>query len=104
MRSDADAVPWRTVLTWICQLTRPRSSVLHLASLSLCTVLLCFSAWGSSLTLTWDPNADPDVAGYMLYYGSSSATYTNAINSGTARTNTVSGLIDGVTYFFAVTA
>jgi hypothetical protein len=57
-----------------------------------------------SVTLAWDPNPEPDIAGYILYYGLSSGNYTSTTNVGNRTTNTVSGLSSGVTYYFVVTA
>lgn len=57
-----------------------------------------------SVTLVWDQNPEPDIAGYRVYYGSSSNTYTNQIDVGNAITTTVANLETGSTYFFAVTA
>jgi hypothetical protein len=57
-----------------------------------------------SVTLAWDPNPETDVGGYMVYHGTASRNYTNAVNVRNVTTNTVSGLVNGVTYFFAVTA
>jgi hypothetical protein len=56
------------------------------------------------VTLAWDPSPDSTVIGYRLYYGATSSQYTNALEAGKATTITVSGLEDGVTYFYAVTA
>jgi hypothetical protein len=56
-----------------------------------------------SLTLAWDPNPSPDVAGYHLYYGTVSGNYTNSILTGNVTTATVLGLSWGVTYYFAIT-
>src|SRR5689334_7012343 len=58
----------------------------------------------SSVTLAWDPNPAPDVAGYILHYGTNSGRYLTAVNVGNVTTNTVSGLAANVTYFFAVAA
>jgi hypothetical protein len=58
---------------------------------------------GQSVTLTWIPNTDPDVAGYNVYYSVVSGTYTNMINAGNATNTTISGLVTGVTYYFAAT-
>jgi len=55
-------------------------------------------------TLTWKPSPDPAIAGYNLYEGVTSANYTNTIDVGNATSATVSNLVNGVTYFFAVTA
>jgi Fibronectin type III domain len=57
-----------------------------------------------SVTLAWDPNLDPTIAGYRLYYGTSSGVYTQQIEVGNTTATLVSNLADGQTYFFAVTA
>ena len=59
---------------------------------------------GQSVTLTWNLNTDPNVAGCNVYYGVSSHNYTNVINVGNVTNTTVSGLVAGVTYYFAATA
>src|SRR3954454_14788816 len=59
---------------------------------------------GLAVTLTWNQNPDPTTAGYRLYYGVDTLTYTNAIDFANVRTNVVSGLVQDVTYYFAVTA
>jgi Fibronectin type III domain len=56
------------------------------------------------VTLAWDPSVSPAVAGYRLYYGVSSRTYTNVIDVGNATSGTVSNLVDSTRYFFAVTS
>jgi hypothetical protein len=58
----------------------------------------------SSVTLAWDSESGTVIAGYRLYQGAASRTYTNVINTGTATSSTVSGLVGGATYFFAITA
>lgn len=58
----------------------------------------------ASLNLAWDGSADPEVAGYLLYYGMASRSYINPVNVGSATSCTVSGLFPGASYFFAVTA
>ncbi len=63
-----------------------------------------FGQAGRTLTLAWDPSPDLDVAGYFFYWGTASGQYTTRTNVGNATTNTISGLVAGVTYFFAVTA
>src|SRR5882672_7349355 len=57
-----------------------------------------------SVKLAWNANPSQDVVGYVLYYGAVTGTYTNANDVGPTTNAVVSGLIDGVTYFFAVTA
>jgi hypothetical protein len=69
-----------------------------------CLALASSALAEQSVTLAWDPNPETDIGGYIVYYGSASRNYTNAINVGNVTTNTVRGLVDGATYFFAVTA
>ena len=57
-----------------------------------------------SARLTWDPNSEPDLAGYRVYYGTKTLTYTNMTDVGSAVNLAIPGLVPGVTYFFAVTA
>jgi len=56
------------------------------------------------VTLAWDPNTEPDLAGYKIYYGASSGTYTANVDVGNVTTYTVTGLTPGVTYYFVATA
>jgi hypothetical protein len=59
---------------------------------------------GQSVTLSWQSNPDPEVAGYDIYYGSTSHDYTNIIDAGTNSFVTISNLASGITYYFAATA
>jgi hypothetical protein len=61
-------------------------------------------AIGDSVTLAWDPNSEPDLAGYRLYYGTATRTYDRTVEvSGDTRIS-VDDLEPGSTYYFAVTA
>jgi sulfur relay (sulfurtransferase) complex TusBCD TusD component (DsrE family) len=72
---------------------------------ALSIAMLAASAQGqSSITLAWNPDAGNAIAGYRLYDGVASRTYTNVIAMGNATSNTISGLVSGATYYFAVTA
>lgn len=57
-----------------------------------------------SVTLAWDPNPEPDVSGYLVYYGTASRNYPSSTNVGNVTTATVYGLQEGRSYYFAVTA
>ena len=57
-----------------------------------------------TVTLKWDPSRASGVAGYRLYYGTSSRAYTQELDIGNSTTTLVSNLAEGRTYFFAVTA
>lgn len=54
------------------------------------------------LTLTWNPNSEPDLAGYRLHYGTALAPYQSLLDVQTTEA-TVSNLKFGATYTFAVT-
>ena len=54
--------------------------------------------------LTWDPNAESDLAGYKVYVGTASGTYGAPVDVGKVTTFDVINLSKGQTYYFAVTA
>jgi sulfur relay (sulfurtransferase) complex TusBCD TusD component (DsrE family) len=58
----------------------------------------------SSVTLVWDPSTSTNIAGYKVYYGPASRTYTNTLMVGNATGTTISNLITGATYYFTATA
>jgi hypothetical protein len=57
-----------------------------------------------TVTLGWAASPGPNLAGYKLCYGSTSGIYTNQTDVGNVTNKTVSGLKNGVTYYFAVKA
>jgi Fibronectin type III domain len=58
----------------------------------------------SGVTLAWNASPGGAIAGYRVYSGGATRTYTNLLDVGNTTTGTVSGLAAGTTYFFAVTA
>jgi len=72
-----------------------------------CLLFTVFSAPAQALpsvTLAWNPSPDPSVVSYKVYYGVASHTYTQVVDAGKSTNATLSGLVAGVTYYFAVTA
>jgi Purple acid Phosphatase, N-terminal domain/Fibronectin type III domain len=72
--------------------------------------ILLLSSWvnatpvvAGDAVLTWTPNSESDLAGYNVYYRTSSGVYGAPFNAGNQTTYTVTGLGIG-TYYFAVTA
>ncbi len=57
----------------------------------------------SSIFLAWDANPESDIAGYKVYWGTSSGVY-DQFNDVSQTTASVSDLTVGVRYYFAVTA
>ena len=58
----------------------------------------------AQVSLAWDANTEPNLAGYKIYYGTASHNYGWVLNVGKVTTYTVTGLTDGLTYYFAATA
>lgn len=67
---------------------------------------LLFSKVGlaAQIRIAWDPNTEPDVAGYKIYYGTSSKSYTGSADVGNVTSCTLKGLKKGETQYIAVTA
>jgi hypothetical protein len=67
-------------------------------------ILSAGAAQAGSVTLAWDPNTEPDFAGYIVLYGTASGVYTNQVDVGNQTTWTLTGLTDGLHYYFTVKA
>ena len=59
--------------------------------------------YAKQVNLAWDPSIG-SAAGYIIYYGTTSGAYQNNADVGNNTSCTISGLEEGATYFFAVTA
>ena len=57
----------------------------------------------TSVNLAWNPSTSPNVTSYTIHYGAASRAYTNSVAVGNTTNATVSGLAEGVTYYFAAT-
>ncbi len=62
------------------------------------------AAGNSYVNLGWNANTEPDLWGYKLYYGTSPSVYTTVLNLGNRLSYQVTGLSNGVIYYFALTA
>ena len=77
----------------------------------LCLILMPpVIAQAASVTLTWNRNQEPDIAGYKIFYGTQSGHYTDSItvndtaNQPQQRSYTIAGLSEGTTYYFVLKA
>jgi hypothetical protein len=57
-----------------------------------------------SVTLAWDASPSTNIAGYKIYYGTNSGSYTQVVSAGPATQRAIAGLTPGTSYFFAATA
>ncbi len=71
--------------------------------LACCVPILSGEATAQSVSLSWDKNPEPDIAGYRIHYGTAAAPDSEVIEVKTT-SGTVPNLLTGVTYTFAVTA
>ena len=67
-------------------------------------IFVATSVMAADVTLQWDPNSEPDLAGYKIYYGTASRTYGEPIDVGNVTTYTAKDLEPGTKYYFAATA
>ncbi len=62
------------------------------------------AATAGSLSLAWDPNTEEDLAGYKVYIGTASQTFSQVIDVRHVTAFTATDLLEGETYFSTVTA
>ncbi len=84
--------------------TRLRSAIRFLLLAATMALSVAQSSAAQSVTLVWSPSPDSNVTGYNVYYGTSSRNYTVRLDAGNSTSLVISGLSEGVTYYFAATA
>jgi PKD repeat protein len=72
------------------------------AGLFLLLLLVAARALAAGVGLAWDPVTS--ASGYVVYYGPAAGNYPSRIDVGNTNTYTVTSLVEGATYHFAVTA
>lgn len=86
----------------------------YLCSLLVLLLMVFFNtavSFGADALLAWDApatNSDgtalADLNGYIVYYGTSTGSYSQSVDVGNVTAYSVTGLSDGATYYFAVSA
>lgn len=72
--------------------------------LAVLLLLAAGRANAQSVTLAWDPNTEPDLAGYIIGYGTAPGQNQATVDVGMATQWTLSGFTAGQTYYFRVYA
>ncbi len=67
-------------------------------------LLVCTPAFGGEIKIVWQPNTEPDLAGYYVYYGAKDRPLGARINVGRQTQYTIQNLPAGETYYIAITA
>jgi hypothetical protein len=81
-----------------------RALLTCLARITTGLVALSQTAAAAGVSLAWNANPEADITGYRVSYGTTSGVYQNVVSVGTNPTASISGLNEGTTYFFAVSA
>lgn len=81
-----------------------RSLFLKGLFLLLCAISTPSAVPAAEVSLAWDPNTEPDLAGYKVYYGLGSRNYDRVMDVGNTTSCVVTGLEQDRTYYFAATA
>jgi hypothetical protein len=85
-------------------MTQTRSSCIAICVSFFGVFSALVSAKAGVPSLEWDPNPEPYVAGYNVYVGEKSRTYTRIVDVGLQTSLPLTNLNPGVTHYFAVTA
>jgi hypothetical protein len=79
--------------------------ILFFCSLFIISIFYPFqTAFGASLSISWNPNGEGDLDGYKIYYGTSPGNYGPPTDVGDVTSYALSGLTEGVRYYIALTA
>src|SRR5512139_2580993 len=68
------------------------------------TLVLCQSALAAQIKLAWEANGESDLAGYKIYYGTSSKSYSGSVDVGNVTSYSLTGLTGGQSYYLTITA
>jgi fibronectin type 3 domain-containing protein len=81
-----------------------RQTILFLFAISIFVAPAGRMLASQSVLLTWDPSPTAGVTGYTVFYGVTRGNLNHQVSVGPFTSATISGLADGQTYYFEVTA
>jgi hypothetical protein len=81
-----------------------RGCLLRACVVSLLLTISIVASPAAEVRLAWDRSAEESVAGYRVYYGTASRSYTQSVDAGAETTVTVYELQDGARFYFAAVA
>lgn len=58
----------------------------------------------ADITIGWDKCPEADIAGYKIHYGTTSGNYAYSVDVGNYGNCSISGLVEGQTYYFAASS
>jgi len=67
-------------------------------------LFVIFNASAADVTVAWNANSEPDLAGYKFFYGTTSGNYTFSTDVGNTTSYTATDLVAGETYYFSAKA
>ena len=76
------------------------STLLAFWGMFICTTV----SYAAHVTLEWSANTEQDLAGYIIYQGTSSRDYDASMDVGNWTSATIANLEENEAYYFAVTA
>jgi len=81
-----------------------KKSIIVTSWIIVMSLILPCIVFAGNVMLTWKAGPEPDIAGYWAYYGTSERVYGPPIPVGNVTSYIISGLDEGKTYYFSVTA
>ena len=81
-----------------------RGCLVRASLFSFILAIAVVASHAADVRLEWDRVNDNSVAGYRVYYGTASRSYTSSVDAGAEAATVVHGLQDGGRYYFAAVA
>lgn len=103
-QTTGDAYMYNQKQALILPLQIFRVFFVSLLTLSLVFFLFTAKAFSAQVTLAWDPNTEPNLAGYKLHYGFETGKYVYTIDVGDSTSFQVTNLEENQAVYFAATA